>query len=275
MDITFRILIAICFVLLFVVIAPICDATSGGIIIFERKNVIGIDVGHVGVAFKNPNDGTWIGGAVEATTDTWSNIKGIRSSQYNGGWSSRVGIFKTQEDAITEFSTDRITETDGIIPHAAYDRMKFMAVQDPHYNEALLAVQRFPDRGFGVWTNNDCISAVYDVMNAYNLEGLKAPGWLAHPKDYFNDLNGVELPLTHRQQKEPSTSQPAAVAGSSNTGVRKEGTSTKSGKMVYRDFYSIGGCNPRDPSGSISQPPVPRYLPDPSTGTISGVLNTY
>ena len=43
--------------------------------------------------------------------------------------------------------------------------------------------------------------------------------------------------------------------------------------LNYRDFYSIGGCNPKD--YLLNPPPVPRYLPDPNTGTISKVPNTY
>jgi hypothetical protein len=202
MNISYRIIImVICLMVLSLEVMPICCATSGAVIVFERKNVVlGVDVGHVGIAFKNPNDGTWVGGAVEGTGDTLTNAVGVDANQYNGGWYSDVGFFKTKEDVIREFSTNRITESDGVIPHAAYDRMQFIAIQDPHYDEALQAVQRIPDRGFKVWANNDCLNAVYDVMSAYNVEGLKTPILSNWPKSYFNDLNGIEQSLTHEQQ---------------------------------------------------------------------------
>jgi len=187
---------------------PNCSASNGAVIIFERENklvpVVGPDVGHVGIAFKNPNDGTWIGGAVEATNETWKNIRGVDPNQYNGGWYSEIGFFKTQEDVIKEFSTDRTTELNGIIPHDAYDKMKFMAVLNPHYDEALREIQKFPGRGFKVWANNDCLNGVYDVMNAYNVEGLNAPILTNWPKSYYNDLLGIEQGLTHKQQDDPS-----------------------------------------------------------------------
>lgn len=191
-------------------ITPNCSASNGAVIIFERENSLipgmGPDVGHVGVAFKNPNDGTWIGGAVEATGDTSTNIWGVDPDQYNGGWYSDTGFFRTQEDVIREFSTNRITESNGIIPHDAYDKMKFIAVQNPHYDEALREIQRFPGRGFRVWANNDCLNGVYDVMNAYNVEGLSAPRLTNWPKSYYNNLLGIDLELRHKQQYDASPS---------------------------------------------------------------------
>jgi hypothetical protein len=57
---------AICFVILFAIITPICNAFEGTAIVAYRSNVLPTekDVGHVGVGYQNI-DGTWTCGAIE------------------------------------------------------------------------------------------------------------------------------------------------------------------------------------------------------------------
>jgi len=183
-DITYRIMIlAICLIMLSLELIPICCATTGAVIIFERKNeVLGGDVGHVGVAIQL-EDGSWVAGAVEGPGGL-DNVVGVIAG--NGGWISDLGVFKTKEDVINEFAMDRTTYSNGIIPHDPYDKMVTIEVQNPNYSNALSAMENFPARGFAVWANNDCLTSVDDVLRAYNVEALpRKPTILENPNTYF------------------------------------------------------------------------------------------
>jgi hypothetical protein len=183
-DITYRIMIlAICLIMLSLELIPICCATTGAVIIFERKNeVLGEDAGHVGVAIQL-EDGSWVAGAVEGPGGL-ANVVGVIAG--NGGWISDLGVFKTKEDVINEFAMDRTTYSNGIIPHDPYDKMVTIEVQNPNYSNALSAMENFPARGFAVWANNDCLTSVDDVLRAYNVEAIpRKPTILEDPNTYF------------------------------------------------------------------------------------------
>lgn len=236
------IITTICIALLFVIIVSVCDARIGAVIIFERKNIlagsdegVNVDVGHVGIAFENPDDGSWIGGAVEATSDSTKNTVGIAKGQENGGWNTEAGTFKTQNDVIEEFFSLRTKEADRIKPHLAYDRMKFIAVQHPDYNKALLEIRKFYGRGYK-WYDNNCLNGIYDVMVAYNVEGLSAPFPGEYPRNYFKKLKiGVELQSINYQQQEPSMVNP-------QTESKLQQPVYLSDLHAYRDTFG-GGIN--------------------------------
>ena len=170
----------ICVVLFFIAATQICDATSGAVIIFERDNFLAgaADVGHVGVAFQLA-DGTWMAGAVEGPGGAW-NVVGTFGE--NGGWFTLEPL-KTESDVVKEFA------------NKVYDRMTIIDVSNPDFGNALTEIKKIPGRGFSVITNDDCLSAVYDVLRAYNVEGLTAPYWLEKPIDYFNDIGGTKSTL--------------------------------------------------------------------------------
>lgn len=252
--------IAVTLLLFSVELVSVCDATSGTIIVFEKDNFQNLagyetDVGHVGVAFQNPDDGTWIAGAVEGPGGA-NNMLGVNGPANNGGWVSDVGFFKTEEDLVKEFALPRTVGSNGIIPHGAYDRMKVIGVKDSDYKDALSKIQEFPTRGYRAWAKNDCLDAVYDILIKYNVAGLSAPELLEWPKNYFNKLQGDEiisadflkvingetgtqsssldaseqwfannakelaLPTSQQQTPPQITPRPAAVAGASNTGIQ-------------------------------------------------------
>lgn len=111
----------------------------------------------------------------------------------NGGWAR---IFKTEEDAINEFSISRSSASDGIKPHAAYDNYKIIYVDNvdfQHQDQAYREIMKFNDEtGFSVWTNNDCLTNAVAVMKAY---GANVPDvqYLDHPNSYFNNLKGERI----------------------------------------------------------------------------------
>ena len=158
-------------------IAPICDATSGAVILFERKNNLPIegDVGHVGIAFQNP-DGTWSAGAIEGPPWWVDAATGVGSGTENGGWAR---IFKTEQDVINEFSNPRPSASDGIKPHAAYDNYKIIEVDNvdsQHYAQAYQEIMKFNDEtGFSVERGNDCLTNAVAVMKAYGANVPDAP----------------------------------------------------------------------------------------------------
>lgn len=132
MNISERIIIlAICLIILSLEVIPICGATTGDVIVFERKNEQGIlgDVGHVGVAFQN-GDGTWTAGAIEGIVGLLS----IDPGKPNGGWAR---IFKTKEDVINEFAKPRSSYSDHMPPHAAYEKYKIITVGNSNPESAL------------------------------------------------------------------------------------------------------------------------------------------
>ena len=205
--ITYRIMIlTICLIMLSLELIPICCATTGDVIVFERKNSQGIfgDVGHVGLAIQL-EDGTWIAGAIEGPGDKHQG--GIFTAGYNGGW---YHVFKTKEDVIKEFTEKRPTdlsdtESGKIVHHEAYDKMKTITVQEidaEHVNDAEAKMKNFEKGGFSMWTNNDCFTRAYDVMRAYGVgeDTAGKKGWMKKPKEFFDSLPGDAKPFQSDQQ---------------------------------------------------------------------------
>lgn len=238
-------------------LVSICNAVGGEVIVFERPNVLlKVDVGHVGVAFQN--DGSWTGGAIENPLGRARVEKG----GFNGGWSSH---FASKADVIKEFTTDRSSPSGDIEAHAAYTNWKVISVEDADPNLALEVIKGFHDRGY-LFPTNTCLTGVNDVLEKY---GVKNRSFTLEPKDYFNDLPGVEY-----------TSN-AAVAGASNIGTQSIAQDSESSVVGEWEFYwSDGTIDQIDlrHDGTFTQTFKPventNCLPSCVTGTWSQVGNT-
>jgi len=164
----------------------------------------------VGVAIQL-EDGTWIAGAIEG----YGGKSSIAPGESNGGWVSKK-TFKTKEDVIKEFATKRSSDSDGIGAHDPYDQYKIIDVNDAHYGAASGVIQTFDDNTGYSPPENDCLTNVYAVLKAYNVEGLQELP--VAPTDQKN------VPLLNRVLTDAATTGVLSSSG---------GTTTKYEEMTY------------------------------------------
>jgi len=192
---------AICFVILFMIIAPICNAFDGTAIVAYRSNVLptGKDVGHVGVGYQN-TDGTWTCGAIEGPGGFQPNILYpdiVDPGKFNGAW---VLTLNTLEQVEQEFAANKKA-------HAAYDSIKIIkSIKDANPTNAKIVIDDFKNRGFnGRYFN--CLTGTNDVLKAYGdkylpsafdtLVGIPPISTEASttPISYFSQLAGITVDL--------------------------------------------------------------------------------
>jgi hypothetical protein len=161
-----------CSIALLIAFSAITNAqTTPGTAIVAIRTDSAFGLGHIGVGYQNSN-GNFLCGAIEGR----NNLPYIAPGDDNGGW------IKAYQD---------LDGVMGAFRSRGYDSIKVISVDYPDPENAGDVIQGFVNRGYDV-TDNNCLTAVDEVLRAYGVSDLPNP---RTPNSYYGKISGTESSL--------------------------------------------------------------------------------